>query len=91
MKKAIATKPNQPTKYVDLTLEEIAEREAEHAQFILEQPMQEWVSAMTASDNILLRYAEDIIFAMSDVDRSKISIETMVKYNEKKALRAKKP
>ena len=41
MKKTIATAPNEPSKHVDLTAEEVTARQAEEAQALLDAPIKQ--------------------------------------------------
>lgn len=76
---------------VDLTPQEIAEREAEEAAFLAAKPTKDWERAMAETDAKLPRYVEDILDALDKPTRDKVAKKTLDAYNEKKAKRAEKP
>lgn len=76
---------------VKMTDEEVAARKAEEAAYMAELPMNIWRSKITALDNGMPRYVEDIIDALPESTRSKIASQTLDKYNAKKTLRAQRP
>jgi len=53
--------------------------------------MEQWLSDMQASDNLMTRIEEDIIDALDAVTKQRLNQEVMDKYNAKKALRGSKP
>ena len=87
--KAIATPPGQQTIYVEMTVQEQNQRDAEEAMELSKKPMRDWKSQM---DEILLsKDIENIIDALDTSTRARIAPETLDKYNAKKALRLSKP
>jgi len=88
MKKAIATAPGKATKYTDLTSVEISSRQDEEAAELADKPMNDWEQSMKGSDQILPRWAEDII---DKIGTDGLAPETVDKHAAKKALRATRP
>ena len=88
MIKTIATKPNEKPKHVEMTAQEIEQREKEDAEFLAEKPFNDWLQEITTLDEKMPRYLEDTIAAVG-VEKYDRFIQT--KYAEKQALRSKKP
>ena len=76
---------------IDLTPQEIADRQVEEAAWLAEKPTKDWERDMVETDAKLPRYAEDIIDAMDKTMQDKISKKTLDAYKEKKVKRAEKP
>ena len=76
---------------VDLTPQEIAQRESEEAAFNAAKPFKKWERDMAETDAKLPRFAEDIIDSLDVGTRNKIAKETLDAYIEKKAKRSEKP
>jgi len=76
---------------VDFTQEEEAARDAEEAQVAADKPMNNWLSAMEATDNDIPRALEDLYDAMSPATQAKVATKTRDKIIAKKALRGTKP
>jgi len=91
MKKAIATAPGQPTKYVDLTAAEDIARKLEEVQNLAEKPMRDWLEEMADSDQALPRYVEDIIDVLTPVQQAALPLETKTRYDVKKTKRGQRP
>lgn len=89
MTKAIATAPNLPTDYVELTAQEQAHRAAEEAQLLANKPMRDWQAEMGRFEKELPKHIENIIEAQDAPTRARIPIETLSVYNAKKAHRSK--
>ena len=70
------------------TAEEETAKDAEEAAWAAEKPMEDWVEAMNASDQVLPRWAEDI---MDHMDMADVPQQTKDKLSAKKALRDTKP
>lgn len=76
---------------VDLTPEEILAREAEEAAWLAEKPTKDWEIRMLDSDVKMSRIVEDIIDALTQAQRDRLSQRTLDIYNEKKTRRAERP
>jgi hypothetical protein len=76
---------------VPMNAQEIAERQAEEAAWLKEQPLKEWQSRIAATDAKLPRAIEDIIDALDAPIKSKIAKDTLDAYNAKKQIRQEKP
>jgi hypothetical protein len=76
---------------VDLTPQEIAERQAEEAVWLSTKPLKDWESVMAQTDVKIPRIIEDIIDTMNQTQKDKLSAKTLEAYNEKKQRRAEKP
>lgn len=74
-----------------MTPQEIAERQAEEAAWLKEQPLKQWQARIAVTDAKLPRAIEDIIDAMDAPMRAKLAKETFSAYQEKKTVRLQKP
>ena len=73
---------------VPYTAQEETDRDAEEAAYASAKPMNDWVNSMNASDQVLPRWAEDI---MDNMDMSSVPQQTKDKLASKKALRLTRP
>lgn len=82
---------NGPIGRVLLTSSEIFKLQNEEEKDRREKPLREWRRKIEASDNDIPRWAEDIIDALDETTKQKISKQTLDKYERKKTLRSEKP
>lgn len=76
---------------VDLTPQEIAERQAEEAAYLAKIPLETWKREMQESDVKVPRVLEDIYDALTDEQKNKIAKETKDLIENKKTKRANRP
>ena len=78
-------------KLVSLTVIEIKQHEKSLSDHEAELPMLQWYGRMKETDNILPRYAEDIIDVLSKEQKAQLAPEIIAAYNLKKTLRNERP
>lgn len=76
---------------VQFTQEEEDARDAEEAAELAARPMNIWLHDIAKSDAQMTRIEEDIIEALDAATQQRLNQEVMDKYNNKKAVRARKP
>ena len=73
------------------TAEEEAEQDAIDVEIEASKPMNDWLSAMEATDKDIPRELEDLYDAMSPATQAKVAKKTRDKIIAKKELRGTKP
>ena len=82
-------KPGGP---VPFTPKEERDRDAEEAGFSAAAPMKQWEADIRASDaDGMTRHVENMIDSMDAAQKANLDPVTMGKFNEKKAVRARRP